>query len=1097
MNKFAALLVTGASRICGSLTWRSLIIPLLGGPLGIALAIAPAHAATYSSMATTSNWVNPSTHTRVTWTHGASCSSGYAGAQIDDDITAQLPLGFTFNFGGVNYTQVQIMSNGRLQFNNGYCGYGTQTTGSPPTYTYPYPTASVSRTLRIYGVDLDATPSGTSGVCPTATCYVSYATEGTAPNRRFVVTWVNVPEWSSTTRTGSFNLQIVLEETTSEFVYQFGPSSHPTGGSAQIGWQLSPTDYAVWSTPVVPPANSAVRFYVPGPIAEFHMDEPIWSGAAGEALDSSGHGYDATAANGAVTSSAAPAIAGTPGTCGYGVFDGSNDYVAVPASFPNLATDFTLTAWIRTTNNAKGGQRIFIDDQNNTGGYGFSLGDGGPGTLRFYTRAVNPVILDTPNVIQNNTWYFVAAVADIGANTKSLYVYNQAGTQLAYVTQTYTGTWGTDAGAASIGGENNASTENGSSFRFSGNLDEVGVYKGAMNAAQLSQVMSQKRPCSIVTVIAPAGFNAFETGTPAGSASGVIHTKVSASAFNLAVVALKSGGAAVETTFTGNVKLELVDASVGASCGAYGLIRSLGTLTFAAGDAGRKTLAGIVEPNAWRNARIRMIYPATGAPTIVACSTDNFAIRPASFGSVIASDADSTHAGSARTLANTAVSGGNVHKAGQPFQIVATATNAAGIATSNYSGNPAASVTACVLPATGCTLGTLATGTWSTAAGTGTVTTTDARYSEVGAFAMKLVDANFAAVDAADGSTAVDRTIESTAFNVGRFVPDHFDLAPASAPTPAPVFKTFNDTACATRSFTYAGQPFGYLALPQATITAKNAVGATTLNYAGALWKLVAVGAVQTYTPVTGNLDIGLLGVPTVTASGSGTGILVANPGDEIAFVRTVPVAPFPADISLSMSIEDIAESGVTGNGTVGTLLPALFASIAFDAGNEIRFGQLVLSNALGSELLALPVPIEARFWTGSGFALSTQFPLHAADFCTRLAASNVKLSNWQRNLNACETSVTLSGRFNAGRGNLRLSAPGTNNTGSVDLTLQLGATASGSTCPAGPAAAASQNWLQGHWSGAAVTYNQDPAARASFGLHRGSKPLIYLREMY
>ncbi|MBW8365789.1 MAG: LamG domain-containing protein [Rhizobium sp.] len=1090
MNSLITHLLTWAGRHFGRLSWRTLIVGVLADPLAVALPAASAQAATYTSMATTSNWVNPAAHTRAVWSNGAACSSGYAGAPVDDDITAQLPLGFTFNFGGVNYTQVQIMSNGRLQFNNGYCGYGTQTTGSPPTYTYPYPTASVSRTMRIYGVDLDATPSGTSGVCPTATCYVSYATEGTAPNRRFVVTWVNVPEWSSTTRTGSFNLQVILEETTNEFVYQFGPSSHPTGGSAQIGWQLSPTDYAVWSTPVVPPANSAVRFYVPGPIAEFHMDEPIWSGAAGEVLDSAGHGYDATAANGAVTSSAAPAIAGTPGTCGYGVFDGSNDYVALPASFPNLATDFTLTAWIRTTNNAKSGQRIFIDDQNNTGGFGFSLGDGGAGRLRFYTRAVNPIILDTPNVIQNNTWYFVAAVADLGAKTKSLYVYNQAGAQLAYVTQTYTGTWGADTGAASIGGENNASTENGSSFRFSGNLDEVGVYKGAMNAAQLSQVMSQKRPCSIVTVIAPAGFNAFETGTPAGSASGVIHTKVSASAFNLAVVALKSGGAAVETAFTGNVKLELVDASVGASCGAFGLIRSLGTLTFAAGDAGRKTLAGIVEPNAWPNARIRMTYPATGAPTIVACSTDNFAIRPASFGNVTVSDADSVSAGATRTLANTAVSGGNVHKAGQPFQIVATAVNAAGAPTSNYSGNPAASLTACVLPATGCTLGTLATGTWSAAAGTGTVTTTGARYSEVGAFAAKLSDASFAAVDAADGSTTVERTIESAAFNVGRFVPDHFELAAVSMP----VFKTFNDTTCATRSFTYAGQPFGYLTLPQATITAKNAAGAITINYAGALWKLVAAGAVQTYTSVTGNLDIGLLLAPTVAASGGGAGALVANTNDAIAFVRATPVAPFTADIGLSMAIQDIAESGVSGNGTVDTLTPALFSNIAFDAGNQIRFGQLVMSNALGSELLGLPVPIETRYWNGSGFALNT------TDFCTQLSASNVSLTNWRRNLNACETSVSLSGRFNKGRGSLRLSAPGVNNTGSADLTVQLGAVASGSTCVAGvvtPAVAASQSWLQGHWSGTPVQYDQDPAARASFGLHRDSKPLIYLREMY
>src|SRR3569832_1605109 len=98
------------------------------------------------------------------------------------------------------------MSNGRLQYNNGYCGYGPQTVGPPPPKSYPSPTASVSRTLRCFGVELEATPSGASGVCPTATCYVSYASEGSAPNRLFVVSWVNVPEWGATTRTGSFNL---------------------------------------------------------------------------------------------------------------------------------------------------------------------------------------------------------------------------------------------------------------------------------------------------------------------------------------------------------------------------------------------------------------------------------------------------------------------------------------------------------------------------------------------------------------------------------------------------------------------------------------------------------------------------------------------------------------------------------------------------------------------------------------------------------------------------------------------------------------------------------------------------------------------------
>jgi len=157
-----------------------------------------------------------------------------------------------------------------------------------------------------------------------------------------------------------------------------------------------------------------------------------------------------------------------------------------------------------------------------------------------------------------------------------------------------------------------------------------------------------------------------------------------------------------------------------------------------------------------------------------------------------------------------------------------------------------------------------------------------------------------------------------------------------------------------------------------------------------------------------------------------------------------------------------------------------------------MRFGRLVLTNAHGAELLSLPVPIEAQYWDGSHFVRNV------ADACTRLAANQVALANWRRDLAPCETSVTLSGRFVAGRGNLRLSAPGAGNTGSVDLSVQLGNTASGSTCVGGapgPATPAAQPWLQGAWTGAA--YDRNPAARASFGLFRGNRTLIYQREMY
>ncbi len=214
----------------------------------ILLAAGPAIAATYISTPTTFTWVDPADHTPAVWSGLTQCSGG--GAPTDDDITAPIPIGFTFDFGGVNYTAVRIMSNGRLQFNNNFCGYGTQTI-NPRTYPYPIPTSNLVRTLRVYGNDLDPAIGGS----------VTYATLGTAPNREFVVTFTNVPEWDAWNAPGSFfNLQVILYEN-GDFVYQFGPSNNPSGGKAQIGWELTTGDYALISFSNIGALNgTAIRF---------------------------------------------------------------------------------------------------------------------------------------------------------------------------------------------------------------------------------------------------------------------------------------------------------------------------------------------------------------------------------------------------------------------------------------------------------------------------------------------------------------------------------------------------------------------------------------------------------------------------------------------------------------------------------------------------------------------------------------------------------------------------------------------------------------------------------------------------------------------
>jgi len=256
----------------------------------------------------------------------------------------------------------------------------------------------------------------------------------------------------------------------------------------------------------------SIDYTVPTPLAEYRMDEASWNGTANEAVDSGAGGFNGTAAGlvtKPTTANTGPAIAGSPGTCRYGVFNRSNkDYLALPAGFPNLAAtagDFTITAWINVADNTLPGQRILIDDQGNTspGGWGFSVGETtafGAGGLRFYYRQPSVYILDTAP-IPSNQWLFVALsvqlAAGANASTATIYAYNTAGTLVTSNTGTFTWTAGSDPGPSSIGGETNASGEGTNAFGFGGNLDEVRVYQKALSQAALVAIAAQTHVCPI------------------------------------------------------------------------------------------------------------------------------------------------------------------------------------------------------------------------------------------------------------------------------------------------------------------------------------------------------------------------------------------------------------------------------------------------------------------------------------------------------------------------------------------------------------------------------------------------------------------------
>ncbi|HSC95728.1 MAG TPA: DUF6701 domain-containing protein [Burkholderiales bacterium] len=617
----------------------------------------------------------------------------------------------------------------------------------------------------------------------------------------------------------------------------------------------------------------------------------------------------------------------------------------------------------------------------------------------------------------------------------------------------------------------------------------------SQNVANIGHILAL-RPA--VVIVTPGSFNAFETNTAAGAIAGVIRTKVAGSVFSLDVVAISGG--AQQAGFTDAVIVDLLgNNNLGVALDAqncptsFTLVQTVAPNPTIAG--GRSTVNFAAVANSWRDLRVRIRWP-TSAPTVASCSTDNFALRPNALAGFSVTDNDWQTAGTARTLGNTgAPPGGVIHKAGRPFTVQATAVNGAGVpaTTTNYTGTATATLSDCGgSSACPSTLGTVTLGASFVA---GVLTANTASYDEVGSFSMQLQDTAFASVDAGDGTpadcSASGRYVCSGALDVGRFVPDHFAVA-----LNTPSF----GTACG--SFTYVGQRFNYTTAPVITLTARNFAGGTTTNYAGGLWQITNASLTgKSYTAAAGTLDIsGLPGTdPVIFSAGAGTGTLSFGSGTGPFFTRTTPVAPFDADISLAINVIDAdGVTAATNPVTFGTATPG--NGIAFSSGKSLRFGRLTVRSASGSQLLSLQVPVEAQYWSGApinGFLTNT------LDSCTTIASANDAMGNYAGNLSGsptCETAVMSGGALGAGRGVLVLAAPGAVNNGSVDLTVNLGATGSGSTCTTqggapGSATTANLPHLQGNWSGGA--YDQNPTARATFGISRGSEEVVFVRENF
>ena len=135
----------------------------------------------------------------------------------DDEISGVLPIGFTFAYDGVSYTQVKASSNGWLTFN-------TTTTDNNRANELNAGPASIRPLVAPLWDDVD-------GEVGTA----SYLTTGTAPNRVFTMEWLNWQwNWQATGATISFQVKLYEGTNRVEFIYRQETGS-VTSPSASIG----------------------------------------------------------------------------------------------------------------------------------------------------------------------------------------------------------------------------------------------------------------------------------------------------------------------------------------------------------------------------------------------------------------------------------------------------------------------------------------------------------------------------------------------------------------------------------------------------------------------------------------------------------------------------------------------------------------------------------------------------------------------------------------------------------------------------------------------------------------------------------------------
>lgn len=361
---------------------------------------------------------------------------------------------------------------------------------------------------------------------------------------------------------------------------------------------------------------------------------------------------------------------------------------------------------------------------------------------------------------------------------------------------------------------------------------------------------------------------------------------------------------------------------------------------------------------------------------------------------------------------------------------------------------------------------------------------TNMNYDEVGSIILQADASNFLNSSGVDitGTSRFDNSTGASAGVVGRFYPDHFTLASSNV-----------TASCITGTvpFTYMNEPALDISY---NLEARGASNGLTTNYdaGGYTTGTITLRAEDS----NDGIDLGarLNNASSNWANGAyAISTLAADFSRDVA-----PDGPYSSlqlglDVTTEQDNRDIAglDMNPATNDDCTDMMTPPCTSKSF-ATTDVRFGQLRLNNAFGSELVDITMAVSALQFNSAPTV--SAFVTNTDDNCTALTDAppippdwgDINLSNYQGRLVQNDTTPSISAMV-GGQATLTLTAPLINNEGSVLVTLD------------------APPYLEFNWDGIDQPIlmpdgdlnDDDPSATATFGIYRGNDSTIYFRELY